>query len=191
MPDYFTLAELRALPDVGGFADERIEAAAAGVVAIIERVVGTSFVPRTVTDEAHFGCGALMLRSAYVLSVTSVSQNGAVDAGPFVAVDGVLRRSDYSVAFAPGYGNVLVTYQAGYSTTPPADIKEAALKATRWKLLESKASSDVSARQTSMTTDMGGTVNYATAGPDRPTGYPDVDAVIIGWRDAIRIPGFA
>ena len=84
-----------------------------------------------------------------------------------------------------------VTYQAGYSTTPPADIKYAALRATRWLLLEGKASNAVSPRQTSITSEMGGTVNFATAGVDRPTGYPDVDAVIVGWRNKINVFGFA
>lgn len=190
MPDYFTLAELKALPDMGAFPDERIEAAAAGVVAIIEREVGTSFVARTVINEAHDGGGVVMLNNPYVLSVTSATVNGASLAG-LQASAGVLRASTGSTTFSSGYGNVLVTYQAGYSATPPADIKEAALKATRWKLLESRASNDVSARQTSMTTDMGGTVNYAVAGPDRPTGYPDVDAVIIGWRNKLDVLGFA
>lgn len=190
MPDYFTLAELKALPDMSGFSDERIEATAAGVVAIIEREVGTSFVPRTITNESHDGGGVVMLNMPHVISITSATVNGVAMTG-LQASSGVLRASTGSTSFASGYGNVLVTYQAGYSTTPPADIKEAALKATRWKLLESKASSDVSARQTSMTTDMGGTVNYAVAGPDRPTGYPDVDAVIIGWRDKLGVFGFA
>ena len=132
----------------------------------------------------------ILLHQPYVVSVTSVTVGGTPMVG-LQASSGVLRASTGSTTFATGYGNVLVTYQAGYSSTPPADIKEAALKATRWKLLESRASNDVSARQTSMTTDMGGTVNYAVARPDRPTGYPDVDAVIIGWRDKLGVLGFA
>ena len=191
MPEYFTLAELKALPDMSGFSDDRIEAAAAGVVAIIEREVGTSFVPRTVTNEIHDGGIPVVLGAPYVISVTSVSDSGSVVTGTFTARDGVLLRASGSSTFTRGSGNVSVTYQAGYSAQPPADIKEAALKATRWKLLESRASNDVSARQTSMTTDMGGTVNYAVAGPNRPTGYPDVDAVIIGWRDVLQLPSFA
>lgn len=192
MPDYFTLAEARDLPDMAQFNDARIEAAAAGVVSIIEREVGTSFVARTVTDEIHDGgCGAIVLGASYVISVTGASVSGSAVVGTLTAQHGILRMPSGTTTFATGNGNVQVTYQAGYSTEPPADIKEAALKATRWKLLESKSNSDVSARQTSMTTDMGGTVNYAVAGPDRPTGYPDVDAVIVGWRDAIRLPSFA
>ncbi len=192
MPDYFTREELRALPDMSGESDARIDAAAAWAVAIIEREVGTSFVPRTVTEEVHDGSpsGAVVLGSAYVLSVTSASEGGALLDEALTARDGILRRTTGSTAFASGFGNVLVTYEAGYSTTPPADIKEAALQATRWHLLEGRASNDRSARQTSMTTDQGGTLSFATAGPDRPTGYPDIDAVIVGWRDKLDMPSF-
>jgi hypothetical protein len=189
-PDYFTLAELRALPDMSSETDERILAAAAWAVGIIEREVGTSFVPRTVVDEAHDGSGAVLLNSPYVTSVTSVSLNGVAAPGTYTARAGVLRLngSSYSPSGDP---DVSVTYESGYSTTPPPDIKEAALQATRWHLIEGRATNDRSARQTSMTNDMGGTVNFAVAGPDRPTGYPDVDAVIIGWRNKLSVLGFA
>lgn len=189
MPDYFTLAELKALPDMStGFTDARMEAAAAHVVGVIEREVDTSFVARTITDEPHNGGGdAILLDSRFVLSITQVEENGVVVTDNLRVSRGVLRRyasatTSFPIRWAYGVGNVLVTYTAGYSSTVPADVKEAALKATRWHLLDSKASNDVSARQTSMTNEMGGTVSYATAGPDRPTGYPDVDAVIVGWR---------
>lgn len=196
-PDYFTCAELRALPDMSNEAEPRILAAAAWATGIIERVVGTSFVARTVTGEVHSGGPrGLILRSRYVLSVTSVTENGAEVSDSLRVEHGILRRfsgvTEYSpTSWASGFGNVSVNYEAGYSTEPPLDIKEAALQATRWHLLEGRASNDVSARQTSITSDMGGTINFATAGPDRPTGYPDVDAVIIGWRDKLYVPGVA
>ena len=187
MPDYFTLAELKALPDMSGETDARIEAAAAWAVEIIEREVGTSFVARTVTDEVHDGGDAIVvLDTPYVLSVTSATENGSAVTDTLSAKAGVLRRFSTG-SYAPGAwlagcGNVTVTYEAGYSSTPPGDIKEAALAATRWHLLEGRANNVHSPRQTSITNEMGGTVNFATAGADRPTGYPDVDAVIIGWR---------
>ena len=190
MPEYFTLDELRALPDMAQESTARIEAAAAWAVGIIEREVGTSFVARTVTDEAHDGDTSVILAEPYILSITSVSESGTPVVGAVTAKYGILRRPSGSTAFVSGYGNVLVTYQAGYSTTPPPDIKEAALQATRWHLLEGRASNVTAPRQTSFSNDMGGTTNLATAGPDRPTGYPDVDAVIIGWRNRISLPSF-
>jgi hypothetical protein len=199
VPDYFTLAELDALPNMteGRYSTARKEAAAAYVVGIIERVVGTSFVARTVTDERHDGgCDAIVLNSAHVLSVTSATEDGAAVTDTLRAQGGVLRRFSGATSFTPvrwstGVGNVLVTYQSGYSATVPDDVKEAALQATRWRLMATNSNSDLNARQTSITNEMGGTVNFAVAGTDRPTGYPDVDAVILGWRDELDVFGFA
>lgn len=195
MPEYFTLAELRALPDMSSESDSRIEAAAAWAVGVIEREVGTSFVARTITGEIHDGGrDAIVLDRPYVLSVTSATENGTTVTDTLRVRGGIVRRFSGATSFTPitwasGCGNVAVTYQAGYSSTPPADIKEAALAATRWHLLEGRASNVHSPRQTSITNELGGTVNFAVAGTDRPTGYPDVDAVIVGWRNRIRIPG--
>lgn len=190
-PDYFTLAELRALPDMSAETEPRILAAAAWAVGIIEREVRASFIARTITDEAHVGgSGPVILQKPFVLSVTSVSLNGSAVAGTFSSSAGVLRMAG-STYLPSGSPDVLVTYQAGYSATPPPDIKEAALQATRWHLLEGRASNVHSPRQTSMTNEMGGTVNFAVAGTDRPTGYPEVDAVIVGWRNKLDVFGFA
>lgn len=196
-PDYFTLAELRALPDMSAESDARILAAAAWAVGVIEREVGTSFIARTVTGEIHDGGRReIVLNEPYVLSVTSATEDGVAVTDTLRVHDGVLRRfsgaSSYEAGrWAAGVGNVAVTYEKGYSTEPPPDIKEAALQATRWHLLEGRASNVQTPRQTSSTNDQGGTVNYAIAGPDRPTGYPDVDAAIIGWRDQLDVFGFA
>ena len=183
--EYFTEAELKALPDMSSETTSRIDAAGAWAVGVIEREVGTSFIARTITDEVHDGgTDAIILRKPYVISVTSATNTLRVRAG-------TLRKFSSATSFAPmvwaaGCGNVTVTYQAGYSSTPPADIKEAALAATRWHLLEGRASNVHSPRQTSITNEMGGTVNFGVAGTDRPTGYPDVDAVIVGWRNRLR-----
>lgn len=198
MPDYFTLAELNALPNMGEgrYSDARKEAAAAYVVGIIERVVKTSFVARTITGEAHDGGrDGIVLRNPQVISVTSATESGVAVTDSLRMVNGVLRRFSSATSFTPitwasGTGNVLVTYQSGYSATAPADIKEAALLATRFRLMASNSNSDLNARQTSMTNEFG-TTQFAVAGSERPTGYPEVDAVIIGWRDRLNVFGFA
>jgi hypothetical protein len=196
--EYFTATELDELPNMseGRYTTARKEAAAAYIVGIIERTVGTSFIARTVTDERHSGgYEAIVLKKPYVISVTSATEDGVAVTDTLRAEGGVLQRfaagSYTPTRWATGTGNVLVTYQAGYSSTVPADIKEAALQATRWRLMATNSNSDLNARQTSITNEMGGTVNYAVAGKDRPTGYPDVDAVIIGWRDELDVFGFA
>lgn len=191
-PDYFTLAELRAMPDMANESEARILAAAAWAVGIIEREVDTSFIARTVTGERYDGGGdGILLRKRHVISATSATENGVAVTDTLRVRYGVLRRYASATASTPGrwasgVENVAVTYQAGYSTTPPADIKEAALQATRWHLLEGRASNVQTPRQTSFSNEMGGTTNLATAGPDRPTGYPDVDAVIVGWRTRLN-----
>jgi hypothetical protein len=193
--DYFTEAELKALPDMSGESSARILAAGEWAQGVIEREVNTSFVARTVTNESHDGdTYAIPLDKPYVISVTSATENGTAVTDVLRVRHGVLRRYASATASTPGRwaaGLVLVTYQSGYSSTPPADIKEAALQATRWHLLEGRANNVHSPRQTSITNDMGGTVNFAVAGTDRPTGYPDVDAVIVGWRDQLDVFGFA
>lgn len=197
-PDYFTLVELRALPDMSGETEARILAAAAWAVGIIEREVGASFIARTVTAEIHDGgSGEIVLNEPYVLSVTSATEDGVAVTDTLRANGGgILRRFSGATSYTPttwttGYGNVAVTYQAGYSSTPPADIKEAALAATRWHLLEGRASNVNTPRQTSISNEMGGTTSLAVAGTDRPTGYPEVDAVIVGWRNRLDVFGFA
>lgn len=194
--EYFTEAELNALPNMGEgrYTVARKEAAAAYVVGIIEREVGTSFIARTVTDERHNGGDAyLALRKPFAISVTSATEDGVAVTDTLRVLHGVVRRlasatSLTPLTWAPGFGNVLITYQAGYSTVVPADLKEAALLATRWRLIASNSNSDMNARQTSQTNEMGGTTSFAVAGVDRPTGYPEVDAVIVGWRNQLNIP---
>ena len=197
MPDYFTEAELKALPDMATVSTARIDAAAAWAVGVIERVVGTSFVARTITAEIHDGgYDEIVLLRPFAISATSATEDGIAVTDQLRIRGGILRRFAGASSFTPttwayGCGNVSVTYQAGYSATVPPDVKEATLAATRWHLLEGKANNVTSPRQTSITNDMGGTVNFATAGVDRPTGYPEVDAVIIGWRNELDVFGFA
>jgi hypothetical protein len=95
------------------------------------------------------------------------------------------------VSWPAGFGNISVTYVAGYSSTPPLDIKEAAMRGTRAYLLETSEKSGVLDRRSSVTNDLGGTTTYVIAGGNNPTGYPQVDAVIVGWRDRVRIPRIA
>lgn len=195
MPDYFTLAEFRELPemdDTTQYSDDRVEEAAAYIVGIIEREVGTSFIARNVTETLDGTGGAIPLSNWYVRSVTSATLNGvAVTEALSVRAGAVRRTSGYaSVAWPLGSGNVSVTYAAGYSATPPADVKEAAMRGTRAYLLETSSRAGVTDRRSSITSDQG-TTTYVLAGKDHPTGYPSVDAVIVGWRDKLSIPGFA
>ena len=195
MPDYFTLEEVQDAPDVDfDFSDERIEAVAAEIVSIIEREVGTSFVGREVTEVHDGGRDTIILRSPYVLSVESATENGITVTDPLVARNGILRRvptASYSASpWTYGFNNVVVTYTAGYSAEPPADVKEQALRATRARLLETASDASMNDRRTSLNTEMG-VINYTVAGLEHPTGYPTVDEMILGWKRRLNVPKVA
>lgn len=194
-PDYFTLDALRSLPNMGDVAkypDARVLSAAAHITATIEREVGTSFVART--KSGSFDGGSFITLGPFAQAVTAVTENGASVATNLCHLRaGILRRKSGSsfVSWASGLGNVTVTWQDYYSTTPPADVAEIAMQGTRAYLLSKNENNIMSARETGIQTDSGGVINYAIAGPDRPTGFPEVDAVIIAWRDRLNVFGFA
>lgn len=195
MPDYFTLLELRALPDVSSvskYPNDRVEAVAAKFVDIIEREVGTAFIERLVTETFDGGDFAIVPGKSHPREIVEVLENG-VDVTASAAIkDGTLvKLSGYALSrWTPGVQNVEVTYSYGYAAEPPADVKEQALQATRLHLMSTSATNWANSRQTSMSTDMG-VLGFVVAGPDRPTGYPELDAVIIGWRDRLDLYGFA
>lgn len=190
--DYFTLVEFRTLPDVpqATFSDAVVTLAAEYVQGIIEGTCGTSFVPRTIVETLDGAGGTtLRLKSPYVLTITSVTVNGVAVTDQFTFDAGVLERRTTGTFLAQrwttGRRNIVVTYTAGYSTTPPADIKGAAMDATRMRLLSQSPTSTVDARRTGLNTDMG-TISYVVAGEKRPTGYPEVDAVIMRWATKLN-----
>lgn len=197
-PEYFTLAQLRALPDMSDatkYTDALVLDAATYITAIIEREVGTSFIERTVTSEVHDGgTDSIVLKSSFVQSVTSATEDGVAVTDDLRAEGGVLRRfasgSYTPVRWASGLGNVAVTYEAGYSATPPGDILKAAMQGTRAYLLETSSTASMSDRRTSLTSDAG-TISFVIAGEGRPTGFPVVDEVIMGWKRKLDVFGFA
>jgi len=192
---YFTTDELRALPDVqdpGRFSDDRLAAARDWIVGIVERECDTSFIPSVVTENVNgSGVDALFLSSPYIQSVEAVTVDGTdyttdqVDA--LLIQNGALYDPTGAYWSYASRGNVTVTYTAGYSTEPPPDLKEAMMRAARNWLLTSDAWSGKDSRATSISND-GGTISLVIAGPDRPTGYPDVDATIMAWARRVRVP---
>lgn len=195
---YFTTAELRALPDMNDttrFPDARLVAAHDWIASIIERECETSFVARSVTARLNGrGCEGLDLTTPYVQSVESVSVDGAAlspgDVDALVWQDGYLYRPGGVYWPATARGNVTVTYTSGYSTEPPGDLKEAALRGARHWLLTMDAWSGVDERTTSLTSDYG-TTTVVVADDKHPTGLPFVDATILAWKRRVRVPKVA
>jgi hypothetical protein len=193
-PDYFTLAEFRALPDCSGntYTDAQINAAAAYFTAIVERELGQPMIPRDVTQTLDGNYSSrLLLSSPYVRSITTVTVGGTtVSPAGLTASAGVLRYLDGTSIWTGGVANIVVTYSAGQFDECPADIKDAVLWATRDRLMSQSDQAGVDVRRTSITTDFG-TTNYILPGEKRPTGYPDLDAAIAGRLRTAASLGFA
>lgn len=192
-PDYFTFAELRALPDCSGstFTDEQIAAAAAYFVAIVEREVAAPFIPRTFVETFSGPARTLTLSQPHVRSLTTVTVNGSsVSTGSLLYTRGILRYADGFTFWPYSVEAIVVTYVGGEFATCPGDIKDATLWATRDRLLSQSDLSGVDVRRTSVNTDFG-TTNYILPGEKRPTGYPDLDAAIAGRVRSTANLGFA
>jgi hypothetical protein len=184
---YFTPEDLRDAYEpltVDRYSDEKLTRAHDAVVATIERVCHTSFVTRTYTD-TRFADGTRLhaLDAAYVQEIVSVTVDGIlVESGVQLQPgDTLLRDRPW-----PSGQTVAVTYRAGATATCPADLKDAGMEAARQRLLE-RNTAGVPSRALSITNEFGN-VNLASASADRPFGIPDVDAVIIGYRNEYRVP---
>ena len=194
--EYFTLPEFRALPQMGDaakYSDARVESAAAGLVAAAEHFAGVSFLPRSQTEtksgtDANMRGGGLVLTQRRPIAVTALTQGGVALTVPELAqvqVNGGVARwyvSGVAQSWEAGSHNIAVTYTAGFSAVP-ADVKEAIMQATRARLLATASNSAVDDRRTSMNTELG-TINFVIAGKERPTGYPEVDEVLLRYRRA-------
>lgn len=200
-PDYFTLVEIRALPDcsmatgaTAEFTDAQILAAAAHFTTIVEREVGVPFIPRTFTETlSGTGGFGLILAQTNIRSITSVTADGvAVTVGLLTANHGILRYLDRGTVWpTTAEANVVVVYSAGEFATCPADIKDAVMWATRDRLISQNGENVVDPRQQSMTNDLGGSTVFVLPGEKRPTGYPDLDAVIASYVRHTPTLGFA
>jgi hypothetical protein len=215
------LRQLPDLADAARYTDLACQNAHDWIVGIVERVCDTSFVTRTYTDTvdgSRVGAdGSLRLLHRYVQQVTDIAINGVSltpDALAAIAVfpEGAVVRYRQAASFdaygasgsqyayvgaggglAPwpaGFRNITVSYLAGYSSAPPADLRQAMLQAARYRLVNVEGKSGIPSRALSITNDLGN-ISLASASLTRPTGIPDVDAVVLGWAENVRIPGVA
>ncbi|MGH9460372.1 MAG: hypothetical protein ACRD1X_04090 [Vicinamibacteria bacterium] len=204
--DYFTLTELRALPDVSNttkYSDAQLTAAGEWVQGIIERECQTSFVARSTTETLNGDDqevdGGLKLSTPWILNVTAVTSNGVAFTAPQLAEvkvkSGVAFRraaGDFTgfISWDLGARNIVITYDGGYSAAPPSDLKSAALQAARYRAIKAVSGAGISDRAITITNEMGN-IQLSTPGKNHPTGLPEVDEVIIGWRDKLALFGFS
>lgn len=106
----------------------------------VERDLGRVIVRRTITETHDGGRSHLSLRQAPVVSITSVVAGGVTLDPTGYQVDaltGLLWSggTSYRSSFAYGYGNVVVTYVAGYAS-PPAVVRMVALNVVQasWQM---------------------------------------------------------
>ena len=181
---YFTLEEARSIGGISSStSDAEIESARFSVEDQIEANCDTSFVSRLVVEELSPNPDEPFVRltEAYILRVVSVEDRG-VDITDEVVVDGrYLWREPRR--WSPGLRSVRVVYEAGWSETPPEDLRRAAINATRYRLLE-EARVGTPSNVVTIGTDVG-TVRMAVASLKAPFGVPEVDAVVLRWAQKV------
>ena len=195
---YFTSAELRALPDLESaqrFPDARLVAAHDWIVGVVERECRTTFVVESASVRlSGDGTGTLRLPVPYVRTIESVTVDGTAYtpgelAGLYLEADFLYQPAGHRWPTTTR-GNITVAYTAGYSTAPPADLKEAMLRGARQWLLTMDGWTGTDERALSISNDYGN-ITLSAPGPDRPTGLPQVDATIMAWARKVRVPRVA
>lgn len=183
---YFTLEEARSIGGISSsISDAEIESVRCSVEDQIEANCDTSFVSRLVVEELSPNPGEPFVRltEAYVLRVVSVEDHG-VDITDEVVADGrYLWREPRR--WSPGLRSVRVVYEAGWSESPPEDLRRAAINAARYRLLE-EARVGTPSNVITIGTDVG-TVRMAVASLKAPFGVPEVDAVVLRWAQKVGV----
>lgn len=191
---YAELADIRALDALtsqASYPTAKLEAARARAEARFEEATGVAWVPRH-TRESLAGTNTtrLLLASRPPRSLIAASIDGTTVADLTTLTLrswGVVERSSGLTFPVPTTTptNVVVEYTYGYDQ-PPNDLRLAFLTYCRYLLLDTR--SRIPDRASVMSTDFG-TFTLTTAGFKRPTGLPDVDAVLNDYDQTI--PGIA
>lgn len=188
MPDtpYFTTAEARAYPpleDTSAYPDAAIDAARQLAEQALEDACGVAFVTRSATTTVSGdGRSSLMLkpRASAITAVTVDS--GVYSAGDLAGLVVSPTGEVYNpLGWTSGHGNVVVTYNHGY-TAPPLRVKRAAILLARRWLVESP----LDERTTRVQVAEGGTIDFLTASVDA-FDIPEVNAVVREYGYAVGV----
>jgi hypothetical protein len=184
---YVTVAQLRARPDMTAdrFDLQQLLNDLERVEDLVEDHCKVAFVPRAGVQRAPASHrGEFVLDQLRVTGIRWARADGValdladVDLDPrtgTITLDSVARGEVVAVGYTHG------------SDAPPADLAEAVVDAVRAKLLADR--SGMASRELSIRTEMGDRVFLAQPGTDRPTGIPEVDAVLNRYRQ--HVPGIA
>lgn len=193
MADYCTLAEVRAMEELGDssvISDDLITEAIDYAEELIDRFTGTSWVykPFTVTLSGN-GLSSLQLRDdegrviMFPRTLASVSIDGSSvsTAGWALYPEGIIvRKSGAFTVTHPGR-NVTITGTAGMTSTVPNDIAWCARTIARQYIID--LVSRLPERATGLQSPDGNiTLAQASAHPDRPTSLPEVNARLVRRR---------
>jgi len=191
---YAELADIRALDaltNTTNYPASKLEAARWQAEQRFEEATGVAWVPRHQRETlVGLGTSRLLLAGRPPRTLIGVSVDGvaAVDLTAYTLFPwgGIDRDSGvYWPVPTTDAANVVVEYTYGYDA-PPADLRQAFLTYCRYLLLDTR--SRIPDRASVMSTDMG-TFQLVTAGFRRPTGLPEVDAVLNDYDQ--RLPGVA
>jgi len=180
---YAELAEIRALDALNNttkYPAAILERARWQAEAKFEDATGVAWVPRHDRQTA-FGDNTtqLLLRWPRPRSLIAVSVDGTAvsDLTTFSTYDTGLLERKSGVTFPRGTtssGNVTVEYTHGYDR-PTEDIRMAFLNYVRYLILDT--TSRIPDRASAYSTEFG-TFQLVTAGFNRPTGLPEIDAIL-------------
>lgn len=191
---YAELPEIRALDALTSavsYPTAKLEAARAQAEARFEEATGVAWVPRH-ARETLTGASTSRLTLAYrpprsliaaTIDAVAIADLTTLTLYPWGAIDrntGLTWPSPTATT-----RNVVVEYTYGYDT-PPNDLRQAFLTYCRYLLVDAR--SRIPDRASVMATDMG-TFTLTTAGFRRPTGLPEIDAILNDYDQ--RIPGVA
>lgn len=180
---YADLAEIRALDALGNtskFPEATLARARWQAEAKIEDATGVAWVPRH-DRQVSFGDNTtqILTRWPRPRSLIAVSINGtaAADLTKFTLYDiGMVERTSGATwpKGTTSTGNVTVEYTHGYDR-PTEDLRMAFLQYVRYLVLDT--TSRIPDRASSYSTEFG-TFQLVTAGFNRPTGLPEIDAIL-------------
>jgi hypothetical protein len=192
---YFTIDELRAEDETLSSADSYPDAMLADRIAMveerIEHLCGVAFLPRTSTCSVRGdGSSTIILPDVEVTAISSIAVDGVDLTDAELALVRVARRGVLTrmgplgrpIAWPRG-STLELEYTHGYAV-PPAPIKYAALKWAVDVLLPSS----LPARAT-MQSQGDNTFRIVVASPDRPSGIPEVDAILADYDRRIPMVG--
>lgn len=192
---YAELADIRALEGMSNtskYPTAALEAARTQAEDRFEWATRVAWVPRYARETLDGNNRSdLILKWPRPRQVLSVTTDGTTvtDLTTFRLYSyGVIERTNGVWFLADVYGggqNVVIEYTHGYDR-PPEDIRWAFLTYVRYLLYETQ--SRIPDRASAFTTP-DGTFQLVTAGYNRPTGLPDVDAILNAHSH--RVPGVA